>query len=183
MGDSRKLVSVVTVLFFFYTKRIISASLFIISQFSIALGRHCCMWASSTWGARASHRCGFSHCGARAQGTRAQELPLTGPRAQTQQLWVHGLSCPEHVKSAWTRDQIHVPCFGRQILNHWTTREVHLFFLDMSREHGLVNFIIHQAIHLEILPFLYMLYTSISFLKDSIEFAVNLVFYATCLWV
>ena len=24
----------------------------------------------------------------------------------------------------WTRDQIHVPCIGRQILNQWTTREV-----------------------------------------------------------
>ena len=48
-----------------------------------------------------------------------------------------GLVAPEHVKSSWTRDQIHVPCFGRQILNHWATREVHMFFLAMSREHGL----------------------------------------------
>ena len=69
-----------------------------------------------------------------------------------------GLVAPEHVKSSWTRDQIHVPCFGRQILNHWATREVHMFFLAMSREHGLVHFIIHQAIHLEILPFLYICY-------------------------
>ena len=25
---------------------------------------------------------------------------------------------------SWTRDWAHVPCIGRQILNHWTTREV-----------------------------------------------------------
>ena len=26
--------------------------------------------------------------------------------------------------SSWTRDQTHVPCIGRWILNHWTMREV-----------------------------------------------------------
>ena len=26
--------------------------------------------------------------------------------------------------SSWTRGQTHVPCVGRHILNHWTTREV-----------------------------------------------------------
>ena len=69
-----------------------------------------------------------------------------------------GLVAPEHVKSSWTRDQIRVPCFGRQILNHWITREVHMFFLNMNREHGLVHFITHQATHLEILPFLHICY-------------------------
>ena len=69
-----------------------------------------------------------------------------------------GLVAPEHVKSSWTRDQIHVPCFGRQVLNHWITREVHMFFLNMNREHGLVHFITHQATHLEILPFLHICY-------------------------
>ena len=35
--------------------------------------------------------------------------------------------------SSPTRDQIHVPCIGRQILNHWTTREVPpLFFKKMK---------------------------------------------------
>ena len=29
-----------------------------------------------------------------------------------------------HMGSSWTRYQTHVPCIGRQILNHWTTREV-----------------------------------------------------------
>ena len=29
-----------------------------------------------------------------------------------------------HVESSWIRDWTHVPCTGRQVLNHWTTREV-----------------------------------------------------------
>ena len=29
-----------------------------------------------------------------------------------------------HVASSQTKDQTHVPCIGRQIVNHWTTREV-----------------------------------------------------------
>ena len=38
---------------------------------------------------------------------------------------VHRASCsPQHVGSSWTRDRTCVPCIGRQILNHWTTREV-----------------------------------------------------------
>ena len=35
-----------------------------------------------------------------------------------------GLVAPKHVESSQTRDGTHVPCTGRQILNHWTTREV-----------------------------------------------------------
>ena len=27
------------------------------------------------------------------------------------------------MRSSWTRDQTHVPCIGKRILNHWTTRE------------------------------------------------------------
>ena len=33
--------------------------------------------------------------------------------------------------SALTRDQIHIPCIGRQIINHWTTREVPSFSLQL----------------------------------------------------
>ena len=33
-------------------------------------------------------------------------------------------SVPRHVESSQTRDQTPVPCIGRQILSHWTTREV-----------------------------------------------------------
>ena len=28
-----------------------------------------------------------------------------------------------HVESSHTRNQTHIPCFGRCILNHWTTRK------------------------------------------------------------
>ena len=34
-----------------------------------------------------------------------------------------GLAVLQHVESSQTRDQTHVPCIGRQIPNHWTTRE------------------------------------------------------------
>ena len=42
-----------------------------------------------------------------------------------------GLVAPVHVGSSRTRDWTCVPCVGRWILNHWTTREVllSLFFL------------------------------------------------------
>ena len=35
-----------------------------------------------------------------------------------------GIVVLRHAASFQTRDQIHVPCTSRQILNHWTTREV-----------------------------------------------------------
>ena len=35
-----------------------------------------------------------------------------------------GLGGPWHVGSSQARDWTHVPCPGRRILNHWTTREV-----------------------------------------------------------
>ena len=37
-----------------------------------------------------------------------------------------GLVAPWQVESPQTRDQTRVPCIGRQILNHWATREVPL---------------------------------------------------------
>jgi len=40
----------------------------------------------------------------------------------------HGLSCPQHVRCARTRNQIHVRCIGRRLLSHWTTREVQNFY-------------------------------------------------------
>ena len=36
---------------------------------------------------------------------------------------VDGLVASWHVGSSWTRDHTYVPCTGRQIINHWTTRE------------------------------------------------------------
>ena len=75
-----------------------------------------------------SRRAGFSSC-----GTRAQQLWLMGSRAQAQQLWHTGLVAPQHVGSSRTRARTRVPCIGKRILNHCTTREVplHLIFMFM----------------------------------------------------
>ena len=35
-----------------------------------------------------------------------------------------GLVALRHMESSRTRDQTHIPCIGRQILNHWTPWEV-----------------------------------------------------------
>ena len=53
-----------------------------------------------------------SHCRAQALGCKGSVVV------------VHGFSCPAAWAYSQTRDQTHVPCIGRQILNHWTTREV-----------------------------------------------------------
>ena len=83
--------------------------------FLAVLGLHCCT--------RASHCSGFSCCGARTLGSRAQQLWLAGYRAQAQQLWRMDLVAPRHVGSSRTRGRTCVPCIGRRILNHCTTRE------------------------------------------------------------
>ena len=44
---------------------------------------------------------------------------------ELQQLWHMGLVVLECVESSQTRVWTHVPCIGRQIRNHWTTREVY----------------------------------------------------------
>ena len=62
-------------------------------------------------GAQVSHCCGLSCCGAQA------------PDVQVQQLWLMGLVAPWNVGSSHTRARTRVPCIGRQILNHCTTRE------------------------------------------------------------
>ena len=61
---------------------------------------------------RGSRRAGFSTCGSRALQCR---LSSCGARA---------LVAPRHVGSSRTRDRTRVPCIGRWILNHCTTREV-----------------------------------------------------------
>ena len=67
----------------------------------------------------APERVGFSSCGA-----WAQQLQLVDSRTWAQQLWRTDLVARHHVGSSWTRDRTRVPCIGRRILNHWTTREV-----------------------------------------------------------
>ena len=63
-----------------------------------------------------SHCSGFTYWGAWALGSRLQ------------QLWLMGLVALQHVESSWTRDQTHVLCIGRWVLNHWTMREVQRYF-------------------------------------------------------
>ena len=50
-----------------------------------------------------------------------------------------GSIAPQHVGSSWTRDLPRVPCIGKWILNHWTTREapypgLGTSFLKLKRE-------------------------------------------------
>ena len=52
-------------------------------------------------------------------------LGRVGPRAHgLQWLWHMVSAAPQRVGSSWTREETHVFCVGRQILNHWTTRDV-----------------------------------------------------------
>ena len=66
-----------------------------------------------------SRHVGFSSC-----STRAQQLWLTGSRAQAQQSQCTSLVAPRHVGSSQTRARTRVACIGRQILNHCAAREV-----------------------------------------------------------
>ena len=80
-------------------------------------------WLLSLW-STGSRCAGFSSC-----GTRAQQLWLTGSRAQAQQLWHTSLVAPRHVGSSQTRDRTRVPCIGRRILNHCATGEAPICLL------------------------------------------------------
>ena len=60
-------------------------------------------------------------------------MQSTGSRAWAQQLWRKGFVCPRHVGYSWTRDQTHVLCIGRRILNHWTMREIPPSTLDVHQ--------------------------------------------------
>ena len=65
----------------------------------------------------AGFRCvGFSSCGTWAQ-----------------QLWLTGLVAPRHMGSSRTRARTHVPCTGRQILNHCATRKTLSCRVSISR--------------------------------------------------
>ena len=95
----------------------IFSSLFI--WFLAALVLCCCAWASSSgreWGL-------LSSCSVWALLWLLLFWSMSS-RAWAQKLWFMGLVAPWHVDSSQTRDQTHVPCIGRQILNHWTSREV-----------------------------------------------------------
>ena len=84
----------------------------------------CCSMRASYCGGFSLQSTDSRHTGFSSCGSWAQQLWLTGSRAQAQQLWHTGLVAPQHVGSSRTRARTHVPCIGRQILNHCTTREV-----------------------------------------------------------
>ena len=44
-------------------------------------------------------------------------------------MWLTGPVAPRHVGSSQTRARTRVPCIGRQILNHYTTREAQKFLI------------------------------------------------------
>ena len=109
-------------------------NLFILFYLFLAvLGLCCCEWVFSSCGEQGLllvvvHRLLIvvaSRCGARALGMRAQQLWLPSSRAQALQLWRMGLVALRHVGSSGTRARTRVPCIGRRILNHCTTREAH----------------------------------------------------------
>ena len=85
---------------------------FFLNGFLAVLGLHCCVHAFSSCGEKGKLCCSVqaSHCP--GFSPVAWALEHTGSAA----LW--------HTGSSQTRDQTSVPCTGRRILSHWTTREV-----------------------------------------------------------
>ena len=89
--------------------------------FHLFLALCCCTWGLfSSCGVQASCCGGFYCCRVWAVGWRG--FSSCGTWAEF----------PMYVESSWTRDQTHVPCIGRQILNHWTTRKVTTFLIISS---------------------------------------------------
>ena len=82
---------------------------------------------------------GLSHCTWAFSSCTKQGLLFTvvcGPLVVVAslvacQLWHTGLAAPKHVGSSQTRDQTCVPCVGRGILSHWTTKEAFFKFLKI----------------------------------------------------
>ena len=66
----------------------------------------------------------LSCCGAQALGAQASVAVTHWLQSPGSVAVVHWLVAQRHVGSSQTRDQIHVPCTGRQILNPWATKEV-----------------------------------------------------------
>ena len=93
--------------------------------------RFLCEGFLQLWQVGASHYRGLSCCGAQA------------PDAQAQYLWLTGRVAPRHVGSSQTRARTRVPCIGRQILNHCTTREALIMLFKKSftllKEHQIID--------------------------------------------
>ena len=85
--------------------------------FLATLGLCCCERAFSSCGLSTLRlQCVDFSCGGFSCG-RTWALECTGFRSC-------GLVAWQHVEGSSTRDQTHVPCTGRWILNPWTTRDV-----------------------------------------------------------
>ena len=106
-------------------------SSFFVYLFVALLGLHCCAQAFSGCGEQSllsncdawpSYCSGFSCCGAQA----LQHAGFSSCGA-----W--GSAAPQHGESSQTRGT-RVPCISRQIVNHWTTREVQNMCLLTSLE-------------------------------------------------
>ena len=85
--------------------------------------------------------------GPRARGL--QQLQFTGSREWAQQLWHMGLAAARRVESSWTRDQTHVPCLGRWILNHWVPyMHFNGFYLLFAVYQALYKYLISSSCNL-----------------------------------
>ena len=81
------------------------------------LGLHCCIQAFPSCREQ-------GHLLFQSMGSRYVGFSSWGSWALQCGLSRHmGLVAPWRVGSSQTRDRTHVPCIGRQILNHWTTGE------------------------------------------------------------
>ena len=91
-------------------------------------------WATSQRGQRgllSSCGTGCSQCWPllmRSAGSSAQAPVAVAPTLSSTGsiMWCVGLVAQQNVGFSQIRDQTRVPCTGRWILNHWTTREVSL---------------------------------------------------------
>ena len=68
-------------------------------------------------------------------------MQSTGSRVVDSVVVAHELSCPVAVEFSRTRESNHIPCIGRQIPNHWTTREVQKnhFIVEPQRQESLAR--------------------------------------------
>ena len=86
------------------------------------LGLRCCVRAFSSCSER-----GYSSLW--CAGFSLRWLLLLQSMGSERKLWCTGLVALRHVGSSQTRARTHVPCIGRQILNHCATREAPFAFL------------------------------------------------------
>ena len=91
-----------------------------ITIFNFCLFVFVCAWLLSSCPEQGLLSC----CGAQALGAQASVAVTRRLQSPGSVGVVHRLVAQRHVGSSQTRDQIHVPCTGRQILNPWATKEV-----------------------------------------------------------